>query len=219
MALTVQNVVDAVSTDVRQVIGNTSTDAAVMIDWVNRVHKDCLHTSIYAYLNQSSQTVAATAGVYTYTLSGTPRRVLSVFDRTFQRMLLPLEAGAAPVPLATHIAPPGGTPSDGPLGTKVTVSAKTMGPWPEYYRFLGTNTLSIFPAPSTSTWACTLEVQTEGQVADLTSLSDNLTIPTDGKDMVVAGVNSIAFDYLQNQERTAFWLQAYEKMKAGVPVL
>jgi hypothetical protein len=118
------------------------------------------------------------------------------------------------------VAPPGGIPQgDGPIGAKITLSAKTMGPWPEFYRMFGTNTLSIFPAPATSTYAVSLEVQSEGQVTTLTGLSDTLVVPEDGKDMLVAGVNAIAFDYLQNQERTAFWMQTYEKHKAGVPVL
>jgi hypothetical protein len=220
MSLQVQDIVNAVSVDVRQVIGATGTDASIMIGWVDRVHKDALHSSLYSFLNQASTTVASVAGTYSYTLTPVDiRRVLAVFDRTFSRALLPLESESAPVPLATHVSPPGGMPPDGPLGSKLSLSSKTIGPWPEYYRFFGTQTLSIFPAPTTATWAGTLEVQYEKQVASLANLTDVLVVPEDGKDLLVAGVNSLAFTYLKQIEDATIWGQQYERMKKGEVIL
>lgn len=215
MALSVQNIVDAVSTDVRQVISNSGADATLMIGWVDRIHKDCLHSSFYNNLVQGSTTVSTVAGTGTYTLSpGSPiRRILQVFDRTFSRVLLPFEDVAAPQPLQTHIAPPGAVPPE--QGTKFATSGKTMGPWPEYYKFIGTTTLVLYPAPANTQWAGTIEVQYEFQATTLANLTDVLVIPEDGKDMVVAGVNYYALSYLKIMEEAALWLQIYEKAKRG----
>lgn len=215
MSLSVQNIVDAVSTDVRQQLSNSGSDATLMIGWVDRIHKDCLHSSLYNHLNQAFTTQVLTAGVSSYGLSVSPtiRRITMVYDRTFQRMLLPIESATAPYPTSTSVAPPGALPPE--QAPKFLTSAKTMGPWPEYYTMTNTSNLIIFPAPSTATWAGTLEIHYEQQVADLANLSDALTIPNDGKDIVVAGVNSLALFYLQKPEEAMVWQQSYERMKRG----
>lgn len=88
MSLTVQNIVDSVSTDMRKVLSNSGADATLMIDWVDRIHKDCLHTSFYGHLNQANTSVSLVAGTSSYTLSPTDiRRLLFVYDRTTKRPL------------------------------------------------------------------------------------------------------------------------------------
>lgn len=215
MSMQVQDVVNSVSTDVRQQLGSSGADATLMIPWVDRTHKDCLHTSFYNNLIQAFTTAATTAGTSSYALSVSPaiRRILTVYDRTFQRLLLPLETAAAPEPLGTHIAPPGGLPPEPQM--KFITSAKTMGPWPEYYKLTNASNLVVFPAPSTSTWAGTLEIHYEQQVADLANLTDVLVIPSDGKDMVVAGVNWMALSYLKILDEASVWQQTYERLKRG----
>lgn len=49
MALTVQNIIDAVSLDARQVLGTTGGDATILLDWVDRIHKELLRKSRWSF--------------------------------------------------------------------------------------------------------------------------------------------------------------------------
>lgn len=210
--MTVQDIINSVSNDMRQVLSNTSPDTAILIPWVDRIHKDVLHTSLFNYFNHYMTTISVVDGTSAYTMSyggsPAPRRLLSVYDRTFDRVLLPYESlGLPSVKADAETGEPEGIP-------KPMLTAATMEQWPEYYKRLG-NTLILFPAPQKTAFNGTYEIYYEGEVATLVNTTDTLVVPNDGIDLVVAGVNSLAASYLKNPEDTTTWNQKYESMKAG----
>jgi hypothetical protein len=212
--LVVQDVLNAVSSDMRQVLSPSSPDSAIIIPWVDRIHKDALHTSLYNYLIRNMTTVSVLVGQSQYSLapSGNIRRLVSVYDRTFDRVLLPYESLGLPSVKADAKT---GQPESIP---EALLSATTMSQWPEYYQRIspaGTNSLLLFPAPQKVAFEGTYEVYYEDQVTTLTLDTDTLLIPDDGIDLVVAGVNSLAAAYLKNPEDYQVWKTLYESMKPG----
>lgn len=213
--MTVQDVLNAVSSDMRQVLAPTSPDSAIMIPWVDRIHKDALHTSLFNYFIRYSTTISVTVGNASYNLAATTpaiRRILSVYDRTFDRLLLPYESLGLPSVKADAV---NGEPAQIP---KPMLSATTMNQWPEYYQRLNAaaqDQLVLFPAPQKAAFDGPYEVYYEAQVATLANSTDTLLIPDDGLDLVVAGCNSLAAAYLKNPEDYSTWKGLYESMKGG----
>ena len=215
MALTVQNIVDSSSTDFRSVLANSGSDANLFVSWVDRIHKDALHTSIYNPLINVVANVSVVSGTSAYTIptgGGQIRRIQLVYDRTFDRVLSPIEVLQYPTAQADSESPR--QPLQVP---KEMMTASTMEQWPEYYRRNGTAGLILFPAPQKSAFNGTYEVHYESQVTTLTALTDTLVIPEDGKDMVVAGVNSYVAQFLHLDTEAQFWTQQYEMLKKGQP--
>lgn len=212
MSLTVQNIVDAVSTDVRKVLNNSGSDATLMIGWVDRIHKDLLHNGIYHFLTDQVSTITTVAGTsqYAVTFAQPIRQILLVYDRTFNRELLDVRAASAPQSQGNN----GPNPGEEQLRSKITLDHKTQMPWPEYYKLVGTNQIYLFPAPQ-SPWIGTIEIYSDTQVSSLANLTDVLVIPEDGKDALVAGVNWMAMSYLKFEGETARWMQVYEMLKRG----
>lgn len=208
--MTVQDVIDAVSLDMRQVLSNASPDSDIIIPWVDRIQKDVLHTSLFNALLRSSQTVSVTANTSVYTLSSTTvRRITSVYDRTFDRILLPYENVAYPTVKGDQTSG-----SQAVMPTPM-LSAETMLQWPTYFLREGASTLVLFPAPQKAAFAGTYEVYFENYAPDLAATTDTLLVPSDGKDLVVAGVNMLACQYLKNTDEAQAWTQQYEMMKKG----
>lgn len=210
--MTVQDIVNSVSTDMRQVLASTAPDANIIIPWVDRIHKDVLHTSLFSAFNEFVTTISVVNGTSSYSISSAtpqPRRIVSVYDRTFDRVLLPYEAlGLPSVKADAETGEPEGIP-------KPLLTAATMEQWPEYYKRIGTSTVILFPAPQKSVFNGTYEIYYEGIVTTLSNLTDTLVVPNDGEDLVVAGVNSLAAAYLKNPEDTTTWTQKYNEMKVG----
>lgn len=208
----VQDIINDSTNDMRQVLSNT-TDASVIIPWVNRIQKDVLHTSLYNYLLQQTVTISVVANTSLYTLStggNTIRRILLVYDRTFDRVLLPIDNVDFPAAKADAVAN-----QQGSQEPKALLTATTMLQWPEYYRREGTSNLILFPAPQKSVFNGTYEIHYEANAPDLANTTDNLLIPNDAKDLVVAGVNALACQYLHLDTETQFWTSIYEQMKKG----
>lgn len=210
----VQDIINATSNDVRQVLSSV-TDTSVIIPWVDRVQKDALHTSLYNYLLQNVATINVVQGTSSYTVTTSPntiRRILLVYDRTFDRVLLPIDNVDFPAAKADAVANQQTSPNPMPM-----LTATTMQQWPEYYRRengTGQNII-IFPAPQKSAFNGTYEVHYEANAPDLANTTDALTLPNDAKDMVVAGVNALACAYLHLDNETQFWTTLYEQMKKG----
>lgn len=208
--MTVQDVINSVSLDMRQVLSNASPDSTIIVPWVDRIQKDVLHTSLFNALLRTSQTLTVTENVSSYTLSTTTvRRITSVYDRTFDRLLQPYENMAYPTVKADETSG-----AQAVLPTPM-LSAETMVQWPTYYLREGVNTLVLFPAPQKAAFGGNYEVYFETYAPDLAATTDTLLIPNDGKDMVVAGVNMLASQYLKNTEDAQAWTQQYEMMKKG----
>lgn len=213
----VSDVLASVTNDMRQVLSTTETsDQAILIPWVDRIHKDALHTSLFSYYNRFLFTISVVSGTSSYAIStgSNPgvRRILSVYDRTFDRVLLPYESLGLPSNKSdAEPAQPAQFPA-------AMLSATTMEQWPEFYQRVfgaGSGSIFLYPAPQKTVFDGTYEVTYEGNVATLSTLSAPLMIPDDGLDLVVAGVNSLAAAYLKNPEDSTYWKQQYESMKQG----
>lgn len=220
MPLTAQNIIDATSVDLRSVLGTSGGDELIILEYVDRIHKDCMHSSIYSHLNQGVKSQVLTAGTETYALTLTDlRRILNVYDRTFNRPLLPMDVFNAPASLSDASVPaPGRVPSDAGQPKAMLVD-KMNSLWPEYYRLSDADDLYVFPAPATAAFAGTLEIHYEKQVVTLTAVGDSLIIPEDAKDMVVAGVNYLTSQFLKRTEDAKLWFEVYDKLKRGEHIL
>lgn len=203
----VSEVMADVQNDIRQVL-NTSTDASIYIPWVNRVQLDVLHTSLFNYLIQSVESFNVTAGTSFYTLPTAVRRVVVIYDRTFDRIIQDFDDIAAPKQDATAPASPAVAGS--------MLSAETMTQWPLYYRRTGATGITLFPAPQKAAFAGLYEVHYEAYVAWVTATTDTLLVPNDGKDVMVAGVNMHACTYLKLYDEAAKHQALYEALKNGI---
>ncbi len=207
----VQDIVNASSTDIRSVLASTGTDANVFIPWVDQVHKDVLHTSMYAPLNAGVQTVDTTLGTSSYALQTPVRRISLLYDRTFDHILTPMDGMGFPTQKADS------SPTSQAPMPEAMLSSTTSTEWPSFFRRIGNNQLIIFPAPQKAPFLSTLEVHYEGYVADLTALTSALIVPSDGIDLIVAGVNMKACQFLKLPAEAQMWQQVYEQKKNGSP--
>lgn len=213
MSLTVSSISSDVSIDVRQVLLATDTKIA---GWVDRVHKDCLHSSVYSYLNISTTSFATVSGQQQYSLTPTNiRRILGMYDQTRNRVLFPLERVTSPVSQVEK-QEPGPGKEGGPMtkfGQGFISALALQSGQPEYFRHIGAQLISLFPIPQQ---ILNIGVSFEQQVATIVNPTDVLLIPEDGRNMVVSGVNWLANAFLKRTEEAAAWLQAYQQFKSGI---
>lgn len=215
------DVISACATDMRGTLDATN-DATKILGWVDRIQKDVLHTTLYNALMKNMVTVSTTSGTssYTLTLSVPVRRIQLVFDRTFNKELLPTSMVSKPAETGQEELP--NQPpsvwtnmSEETSRPKSLLNLKTQTLWPEYYRFLGPSTFIVFPAPANSSFTSTLEIYYEGVVTTVASTGATLTVPDDSKDMMVAGVDMLAATYLKRPDEAATWAQIYRELKTG----
>lgn len=214
MALTAQNIIDSVSSDMRAVLGSSGADATLILDWVDRIHKDALHTSIYNFLSQGEEDITTVALTSEYVMTAVDiRKVLSVYDRAFERLIVPLESLGQPSPQADQAQPNLGGPQ---VQEKVVLANATQRGFVEFYKLYDVKTMRFYPAP---VYPGTIEVVYDKQVTTLTAVGDSLVIPEDGKDMMVAGVNLMTAQYLKRTEEAVMWAQIYQNLKLGQMVV
>ena len=216
MSLTVASIQSDVAIDVRQVL--SATDSKI-IGWVDRIHKHCLHSSLYSYLNIATTSFNTIVGANSYTLSPTNiRRVLGVFDFSRSRILFPIERATSPVSqVEKQESSPGqqGAPLQ-QFGQPYIVPMSLQAGQPGYFRHIGAQTLNLYPTPQQ---ALQINVSYELQVVTLVNPTDVLVIPEDGRDMVVAGVNYLANAFLKRSEESAMWAQIYNSLMKGETLL
>jgi hypothetical protein len=213
----VQDIINAVSIDTRQVLTNSGNDAFVILNWVDRVHKDVLHTTLYANQNLATTSFTTTVGQTNYTLTPTTaiRRIVSIYDSTFNMSLTPADIDLdSPSPVQTRVNEEAGRPSAA-INQPQPYAAYHFGGTSEYYRFIAPATLLVRPAPSTTAFVSTLNIVYEQLISTLSSLSAPLIVPDDGKDIVVAGVNWMAMAYIGKSQEAASWFQLYQQLKQG----
>jgi hypothetical protein len=213
----VQDIVNAVSIDTRQVLTASGNDANVIMSWTDRVHKDLLHSSLYINqnLNITSITTAVATNAYTLTPPSSIRRIVSVYDTNFNMSLTPSDADLdQPTPTQSRVNEEQGR-SSGTVAFASPYQAYKFGGIPEYFRFIAPTTFIIRPAPPDFPWLSTLSITYEQLVSDLENLTDTLIIPDDGLDVVVAGVNWMAFAYIGRQQEAMSWFQLYQQLKGG----
>lgn len=216
MSLTVATVAADVSTDIRRVLLITNSgDLLTLTGWIDRVHKDCIHSSVYSYLGLAVTSFPTVVNQGSYTLAPTNiRRISGVFDSTRQRILFPIERATSPVSQVEKQEPnPGqqgaapqtfGMPAQSPISLQVGQ--------PAYFRHIGGQILTLYPTPQV---VLQLNVSYEQQVTTLVNPTDVLLIPEDGRDMVVAGVNYLANMYLKRMDEAQIWAQIFSKLKSG----
>lgn len=211
----VQDIVNAVSIDTRQVLAPSGNDANVILSWVDRVQKDVLHSSLYINQNLATTQITTTASTNSYTLSpGSPiRRIVGVFDLTFNMSLTPSDVDLdQPSPVQAQANQEQGHPA---MQSPLPHQSYKFGGTPEFFRFLAPTTLVVRPAPPSSAWLSTLSVTYEKLVPTVTNLTDTLLVPDDGKDVVCAGVNWMAMAYIGRQQEAMSWFQLYQQLKGG----
>ena len=95
MAFTAQQCIDDVSFETYKLLdgtGGSGTDFNLILRWVDQVHKDLLHTSIYRHALRSTTSITSVAGTLSYAITPTDiRRVDGVFDAPSSSMLSPID--------------------------------------------------------------------------------------------------------------------------------
>jgi hypothetical protein len=208
-------IIQQVSYDVRQVIGTTGTPESILMNYVDRVQREMLHTTFWASLIRNVTTVTTAPGTPSYTISASPavRRVLLVYDRARDRILLPFEVITVP---AAEMAEPGtekltAQQAETVVGPLELKRLKTQSAQAEYYRF-ASGVVYFFPTPQQ---VQTIELHYNAQVPIVTDPTATLTLPDDTLDAVVAGVNMYANLFLARMEDAKFWAQLYQQLKKG----
>lgn len=213
--MTVQDIVNAVSIDTRQVLQPSGNDANVIMSWVDRVHKDVLHSSLYVNQNLATTQIATSVGINAYGLSpSTPiRRIVGVYDITFNMSLTPSDVDLdQPSPTQSRVDEEAGRPA---AVQPLPYQAYKFGGTPEYFRFIAPNTLIVRPAPASTGYLSTLSITYEQLVSTLSNLTAPLIVPDDGKDVIVAGVNWMAMAYIGRQQEAMSWFQLFQQLKSG----
>jgi len=216
MALTVQSIATDSNFDVRQAIGTgAGTPITVMAGFIDRIHKDALHSSVYSYLNIATTSFNTTPGTNSYTLTPTNiRRVLGVFDFTKNRILFPIERATSPVSQVEKQEPGAGqqgSPAQ-QFGVPAMEPLSLQTGQPGYFRHIGAQQLNLYPTPLQ---VLQINVSYEQQVVTLVNPTDVLIVPEDARDMIVAGVNYLVNLLVKRMDEAQVWAQIYERLKKG----
>jgi len=213
--MTGNDIIQQVSYDVRQVLQTSGTPQTILMNYVDRIQRDLLHTTFWASLIRNVTLVTTTASQPSYVISTTPpvRRVLLVYDRGRERVLSPFEVAVNPAaimaePGTEHLTAQQSETVVGPLQLK---RLKTQSSIPEYYRF-ASGVIYFFPTPFQT---LQYELHYNAQVPIVTDPTLTLTIPDDAVDSMTAGVNYLANLFLSRMEDTKFWSQLYMQLKKG----
>ena len=224
MALTAQVVANDAARETRKYFYDTATNAvatsaeSLFLAWVDHIHKDVLHTSIWQKLTQTAETFTSTPDGSPYILSANNiRHVLSVHDLKNRRTLIPYHD--------LNFAAATSTPPErsGPPRPKFDQTQQTSSPYPQYYITeaccdtdgLFTWAIHLLPDPQDAEHSGTIRYWYSKIVADLTSLGDNLNVPPDGRDIMVAGVAMKVSEYLKRPTDFDRYRSIYEGMKKG----
>jgi hypothetical protein len=146
---TVQDVVNAVSQDVRQVLSNSGSDASILTDYVNRISLKILRQTNWQYLISAPQHFMTRLGVTDYWIGATGTGPIGSFDTSlnltdlrsikpgtvYDRTNLTVTGRYDDEPLSSSFADKGNIPTLGvPRNFKITLDNPFL--------------LSLFPAPN-----------------------------------------------------------------------
>lgn len=213
MSFTVQDAVNGTTQDIRRQLAPNGSDASILVDYTNRVQLEILRSSRWKFTLAPLQDIATVTGSGDYWIGATGQnpggtvdtglnlndvRVIkssTVFDRTnYRRLALTDER---------------------PLSQTFVTNSR-----PRLYRNDSATpyVINLFPIPD---GAYTIEFRYFRAFPQVAGLSDTLVIPVDYKDIVTAGVNYLAFAFLEDAGvvsagESATWLQLYEKGKAAM---
>ena len=222
MSLTVQSIANDSNFDVRQAIGTgAGTPIQVYAGLIDRIHKDCMHSSVYEWINRGFVAITTVPGQSFYEFNFLPglRRILSVYDRTRDRLLFPIERATSPVSQVDNqeLSPGQQGSAQTKYGPSNISALSLQSGQPEYFKLtLGgisaTYRINLYPTPRQ---VLTLNITGEAQVATLVNPTDILLVPEDGRDMVVAGVNYLVNLLVKRMDEAQTWAQIYERLKRG----
>ena len=215
MSLTVSSIASDVSIDIRQVLSTSGGDLTKLTGWIDRIHKQSLHSGVYSYLNIATTSFITQVNVSSYALTPTNiRRILGVFDATRQRILFPIERATSPVSQVEKQEPGAGQQGSPSIqfGQPGIVPMSLQASQPGYFRHIGAQQLNLYPSPQQ---VLGINVSYEQQVVTLVNPTDVLVVPEDGRDMIVAGVNYLAMMYLKRLDEAQIWAQIYTALLKG----
>jgi hypothetical protein len=200
--MTGQDIVDAVSSDLRGMLASTGNDATIILGWVDRVHKQVLRTSRWRFLLSPIETFTTTTGQarYYFGAGSAPAdatdttlalsdvqfiKARSVVDRTNDKRL--------------------GKTDEEPLGETWKQNGR-----PDLYKFdsqTEADVLQLMPPPD---GAYDIEFRYYKARIPISALDTVLQIPDDYKDIVVAGVNQLALVFLKKTDEVTYWMTTYK---------
>lgn len=198
---TVQNIIDAVSQDIRQLLAASGADATILIDYCNRVHQEILRKTRWVFLKSGTLTFNTIAGTSSYyvgtgsTPAGSTSVSLnladiytiderSVLDRTNFRQL-------------------------SRIGTQPLGAYWSSNGYPIVYRNDSSSpyVIDIYPPPAA---VYSIEFRYFKTRTLLSTSGQALQIPDDYRGVVIAGVNSLACVYLKLFTDAQFWKAEYQ---------
>lgn len=225
MALTVQTVANDAARETRKYFYDTATDAvlstaeSLFIGWVNEIHQDALHTSIWRTQLITSETFTSAPDGSPYILTANNiRHMLMVHDLKNRRTVIPYND--LDFPAATNLPPE----RTGPPRPKFDQTQQTSSPFPQYYIFEScilaadgsiTQGLHLLPDPVDTAHSGTIRYWYSKMVDDVTAMGDTLLVPNDGRDILVAGVCMKISEYLKRATDFDHYRSIYEGMKKG----
>ncbi len=227
MALTAQLVANDAAREVRKYFYDTTTNAVataaetLFIGWVNLVHQDVLHTSIWKSQLITSETFTSAPNGSPYILTANNiRHILNIHDVINRRNLIPYNDLNAPA--ATSLPPE----RSGQARPKFDQTQETSGLYPTCYIFEAcvlatdgsvTQGLHLLPDPLDADHSGTIRYWYSKEIEAIDALTDVLLVPEDGRDIMVAGVAAKAWAYVRGPESAAAKaaLDTYEGMKKG----
>jgi hypothetical protein len=205
---TVQDILDSVSRDIRQQLGAVGSESAILIDYCDRVQKELLRLSRWKWHLSPVQTFDTVIGETDYWVANDTapadttdtglgiadlRYIQSstVFDRTNHRLLYPT--------------------AEAPLGALFSENNV-----PTLWRHDATQTPGVFQVYPPPAGVYTIEFRYYYQRTDLTTSSQTLQVPSDYKDIFVAGVNYYACLYLREYEEAKHWRIVFDDGKRQI---
>lgn len=198
--ITASDVLTAVAQDVRNQL---PADSPILLDYLDRVQRQVLRASKWRFLLSPPQTFNTVPGVSTYWVgdvnlapAGMENTQLDLLDvYTIKRDSVRDMTGF------TNLA---GT-DESPLGP----SWKQPGQPIQWQVDLNIPyVLSLYPAPLD---VHTLEFRYYRQRRSITAVTDPLQIPWDYKDILIAGVNAYAFEFLRDSAQASVWASAFQQ--------
>lgn len=200
---TAQDIISRVSVDIRKFLSDSGADASILLEYVDRVHRLILRQKRWRFLLAPIKTFNTVIGTSDYFIGVGVAPVgasdcnldisdlkeihaSSMFNRTDYRALYPT--------------------AEAPLVSSFVVPAK-----PRLWRHDSDtpDIVTLYPAPDK---VYAIEFRYWIKQFAITALSQPLQIPTEYLDIVVAGVNMFAYEFLKNDpQATAFWRDMFQK--------
>ena len=224
MPLTAQVVANDAARETRKYFYDTATDAvatsaeSLFVAWVNLIHQDVMHTSIWQKMVQTSEIFTSAPDGSPYILTANNlRHILSVHHLKNRRTLIPYHD--MNFAAATSTPPERG----GPPRTKFDQTQQSSSLFPQYYITEAccdtdgffTWAIHLLPDPQDTEHSGTIRYWYSKIIGEITSLGLNLNVPEDGRDIMVAGVAMKVSEYLKRPADFDRYRSMYEGMKKG----